>query len=87
MEWISVNDRMPEPGTMVLVCLDYRPWNKKRKILQAAVHFSPVPRPYGGPYALTGTGTVQGVFFAVPAVLNPEVVTHWMPEPELPVDN
>lgn len=86
-KWIKIEsqDDMPEPNQEVLIVCDYTKYGRGTKINHANVHFTVEPRAYGGPNALTGSGKLQGIYFSIPAILNPEVVTHWMPLPQLPV--
>jgi hypothetical protein len=76
---------MPIPNQEVLIICNYLEYNRGRSIKQAHVHFTNVPRPYGGPNALTGRGDLIGTYFSIPAILNPKTVTHWMPMPKLPL--
>lgn len=86
-KWIKIESQkdMPEPNQEVLIVCDYTKYGRGRKINHARVHLTIEPRPYGGPNALTGSGNLQGIYFSIPAILNPETVTHWMPLPQLPI--
>lgn len=84
-EWISTKDRLPKAGEKVLIVRDVRPWDKKRKphVDIANVHFSKKQSSFGGPNSLTGSGYLQGIYFSVPAILNPDSVTYWQPLPDI----
>ena len=88
MNWVSVNDRLPKRGDQVLVVIDVRKWDAKRKlrIETAIVGFFDEPTRIGGPVSLTGYKTIQGIYFAIPAIMHPEAITHWMPLPEFPTN-
>lgn len=83
-EWIDVKKQKPDPDQEVLVVLDYREWDRERRVETARVHHSEQQIRYGGPNALTGSGTLTGTYFSIPAIVHPDVVTHWMPKPPLP---
>lgn len=81
--WININARRPDPGDRVLVVLDYTKYGRKKRVEIANVHYTLTPRPYGGPNALGGAGHLTGLYFAIPAVIPLEYVSHWQPIPEL----
>jgi hypothetical protein len=83
LKWISVKENPPLPGEEVLVILDYTKWGRKKRVAMATTHFTEVGQRFGGPGSLTGTGILTGLYFALPSICNPEVVTHWMPKPEI----
>jgi hypothetical protein len=85
-EWISINKQEPDPGMDVLVVLDYRPWGRERTVMQARVHKAETKRAYGGPNSLTGSGWLTGIYFSLPSIVAPGVVTFWMHKPELPAE-
>jgi len=84
--WISVKDRLPNKGENVLIFRDVRKWDEKRipHIDFAQVGYLEKDTLIGGPNSLTGYSRMQGIYFAVPAILHPESVSHWMPLPEPP---
>lgn len=84
---IECKEDLPKPNQDVLIVCDYSKYGRGIEINHAKVHFTIESRPYGGPNALTGSGKLQGTYFSIPAILNPETVTHWMPLPQLPVNN
>jgi hypothetical protein len=85
-KWIKIETDFdyPEPNIEVLIVCDYTEYGRGKKIQQASTHLAETPRPFGGPNALTGSGMLKGIYFAIPAILNPKTVTHWMPIPKLP---
>lgn len=82
--WIDVKDKLPEPNTKVLVVLDYTTFNRGKNVETANTHFTETYKEYGGPNALTGSGRLKGLYFSIPAIVCPGIVTHWMPLPEPP---
>lgn len=84
--WIKIESEsdMPKPGQEVLIFCDYTKFGRGVRINKANVHFTTEFQEYGGPNALTGSGTLEGTYFSVPAILKPETVTHWMPLPDAP---
>ncbi len=86
--WISIKDRLPEPNKRVLIITDVRKWDKTRpiKIEIANTGFFEKEIMIGGPNALTGYHKMKGIYFSVPAILHPEIVTHWMELPNLPTE-
>jgi len=82
-KWISLTKRQPLPGISVLALLDYTPYGRHKRVLIADVHLTNDRIAYGGPMALTGHGFLTGLYFSVPAILAPGVVTHWMELPEI----
>ncbi len=92
--WISVKDNPPpyvsdtlrDKVVEVLVITDYTKWGRGKHVRIASVWFADEPRPYGGPHALTGSGMLTGIYFSIPAVLHPDVVTHWQPLPSEDVE-
>lgn len=84
MEWINIKDQMPEPESDVLIYQEFSKWDRKGRVIQARVYFTEGLQGYGGPNSLTGSGLLTGYYFAVPAICNPETVTHWMPLPKPP---
>ena len=86
MNWISVKDKLPEPGQRVLIVRNVKKWDEKRPITidLATTGIFEKERMIGGPNSLTGYHRMKGFYFAVPAILHPESVTHWMPLPDLP---
>lgn len=84
--WIDINDKQqqPKPNTEVLIVCDYTAFGRGRKIYQSNVYFSETPIFFGGPNSLTGQGTLTGIYFALPAIVNPKVVTHWREMPQFP---
>jgi len=85
-KWISVTESLPKPGTDVLILKDLSKWNRGKHIYKASVHLAEKPQSYGGPNSLTGRGYLTGVYFAIPAICNPDTITHWMPLPEPPTE-
>lgn len=85
-KWISTKDMLPEPDEDVLIINDVRKWDEKRpvRIMIAHTGFFENQFTIGGPNALTGYHKIKGLYFAVPAILHPESVTHWMPLPKQP---
>lgn len=81
--WLCVNEHPPKPGTEIIALLDYTKWKRGKQVRQASVHFTEFPRPYGGPNSLCGSGQLKGLYFALPAVCAPGVVTHYKPIPEI----
>jgi len=77
-KWISVEDELPLPEEDVLVVLDYRKWGRDLKIHQARTHLAKegFPQKYGGPNSLTGSGYLTGIYFSLPSIVAPEIVTH-----------
>ncbi|CAN1553348.1 Domain of unknown function DUF551 [Spirosomataceae bacterium] len=88
MHWTKTADRLPEPNKKVLIVRDVRKWDQGRAVSIdiARTGFLENETIIGGPKALTGYHKMKGVYFAVPAVLHPESVTHWMELPSLPND-
>lgn len=86
-KWISIKDKKPTPLTEVLVVLDYRPWGHRRRVEIATPHYTHTRLAYGGPNALTGSGMLNGTYFSIPAIVHPDVVTHWMELPKLPEED
>ena len=84
--WIKTTDKLPEPNKKVLIIRDVRKWNKERPVRIDIAHtgFFENETIIGGPSALTGYHKMKGIYFAVPAILHPESVTHWMELPLLP---
>lgn len=82
--WISIYKEKPPVGIDVLVLLDYTPYSEKhgKRIEIAKTYYAEFERPYGGPNSLTGEGKLVGLYFAIPAVLKPGVVSHWQHLPE-----
>lgn len=80
--WINILEKEPVPGTEVLIQRDYTKYGRGKDVKIAHVHFTEVPRPYGGPMSLTGSGMLTGLYFSVPAVIRKEEVTYWQPVPE-----
>lgn len=83
-EWISVEDRLPEPNQQVLVVCDYTVYGRSIFLHIASVYNANKPIEYGGPNALTGRGKLTGIYFCIPAILAPKTVTHWQPLPPPP---
>lgn len=91
-KWVSVKDRLPEykevfprQAQRVLVLMDYKKWGRdEQRIEIACVHYASEPKKYGGPNSLTGSGYLTGIYYSLPAIINPECVTHWQPLPEPP---
>ena len=84
-EWVSVDERLPESGIKVLIQTDYTEYGKEIKNTEIAnVSFTEHEIPFGGPYALSGIGMLKGIYFSIPAILNPDVVKYWMPLPQPP---
>lgn len=92
--WISVKDVLPDHGSdffpkksvEVLVLLDYSKWGREKIVEKACVWFADEPRPYGGPHSLTGSGMLTGIYFSLPSICHPDVVTHWQPLPSTDVE-
>lgn len=82
-KWISVKDEPPEPNKEILVLLDYTEYNRGKSVKIATTHFTDKYIGYGGPMALTGSGKLKGLYYALPAIIHPKTVTHWMPLPEV----
>lgn len=82
--WISTKERLPEPGTEVLIVRDVRKWDKKRSVHVDVAKVGELKREtiIGGPKSLTGYHKLKGIYFAVPAILHPESVTYWQPLPD-----
>lgn len=91
-KWVSVKDRLPEYKEVfprqpqrVLVLMDYKKWGRdEHRIEIACVHYASEPTKYGGPNSLTGSGYLIGIYYSLPAIINPECVTHWQPLPPPP---
>ena len=84
-EWVSVDERLPESGIKVLIQTDYTEYGKEIKNTEIAnVSFTEHEIPFGGPYALSGRGMLKGIYFSIPAILNPDVVKYWIPLPQPP---
>lgn len=83
-QWINIQEQQPRPNTEVLIVCDYTAFGRSRKIYQANVYFSETLICFGGPNSLTGQGTLTGIYFAVPAIVNPKLVTHWRELPQFP---
>lgn len=86
-EWIDANICPPEPNKEIIAVLDYTPYGRKKRILMATTHHTAEGEyiEYGGPNALTGRGKLTGLYYAIPAILKPGIVTHYrhiMPLPE-----
>jgi predicted Co/Zn/Cd cation transporter (cation efflux family) len=79
INWIKIEDEKPKPNTRVLVYCNYEKYNRKNVSHIAEVHYSEKYINYGGPMSLTGKGKLIGIYFAIPAILSPETVTHWYP--------
>lgn len=83
--WQRVDNIPPIVGSDVLVFLDYAHFKPGlKRIAIAHVHFTDEPVEYGGPNSLTGSGTLTGLYFSLPAIIRPGIVTHWMPLPKFP---
>ncbi len=85
-QWIETSKELPPAGTEVMIVIDVRKWDlkRKRRIEKANVHFSKEQIQIGGPNALTGIHKITGTYFSIPAILHPECVTHWKPVSKLP---
>lgn len=83
--WTRLEIKQPPVGIDVLVLLDYTLFNGTKRILIAHVHFTDEPIEYGGPNSLTGSGKLTGLYFSLPAIVKPGIVTHWMSLPEFPI--
>ncbi len=83
--WISTKDTLPKKGDRVLIIRDVRKWDKKRIPHSdiATVGYLETETKIGGPVSLTGYHNMQGIYFAVPAILHPDSVTHWQPLPDI----
>lgn len=81
--WICIKEHPPTPGTEILAKLDYTKWGHGKSVRQSSVRFSEFEISYGGPHALTGAGKLKGLYFSIPAILHPEVVTHYINLPEI----
>ncbi|MPM12597.1 hypothetical protein SDC9_58951 [bioreactor metagenome] len=68
----------------ILVVLDYREYDRPRRIEKASVHYTSEQRAYGGPNSLTGSGFLTGYYFSIPSIVAPGIVTHCRPLPKLP---
>ena len=94
MKCIICKKKMPVPTHIfdkkpkrVIVLLDYSKWGKdEQRIDIATVHQTENDelQSFGGPNSLTGSGKLKGIYFAIPAICNPDSVTHWMELPQLP---
>lgn len=79
-------ENKPEPDTKVIAVLDYTKYGRGRRAVEANVHISDKYEEYGGPSAVIGKGKIppNTIYFSIPAIIPPEIVTHWMLMPELP---
>jgi len=84
--WIKISDHQPIPGTDVLIVIDVTRFGRGRRIEKARVNYTPSSIQFGGPNALSGSGRLVGIFFSIPAILNPDDVTHWAYLPTFPID-
>lgn len=83
--WISCSEKLPEANQEVLILTDYTEYGRpKKRIDIASVHFAEENIRFGGPNSLSGQGFLKGIYFAIPAILNPDVVKFWQPLPETP---
>lgn len=84
--WISIKEKLPIPGSEVLIIRDVRKWDSKREVRVgfAKVGFFDEETEIGGPRSLTGYHKMIGIYFAVPSILHPDSVTYWQPAPDLP---
>lgn len=88
-KWVDIEERKPDVSEngkfhYVLVKLDYTPYGMGIKVEKASVHESPKQGTnYGGPSSLTGSGRLYGVYFALPSIVAPNIVTHWMELPKI----
>ncbi len=73
-----------EADKKYLLVLDYRPWGRSLSIEIGKSFLAKERTLYGGPNALTGHGYIEKgeIYFAIPAILHPNVVTHYIPIPE-----
>ena len=85
-DWIKTSEQLPEPNKKVLIIIDVRKWDSNRPIRIEIANTGLLEKEtiIGGPNALTGYYKMKGIYFAVPAVLHPDSVTHWMELPSLP---
>lgn len=91
-KWISVKDRLPDYEQVfpkkvqrVLILMNYEKWGRNEERIEIAnLHFADEPQHFGGPNSLTGQGYLTGLYYSIPAIINPECVTHWQPLPSPP---
>lgn len=81
--WIDMNDRKPLPATKVLVLLDYTEYRRDKRVEIAHVYSTAEPMRYGGPNSVTGQGWLTGLYFAIPSIVAPGIVSHWMELPDV----
>lgn len=90
MEWISVKDRLPEPGQYVMLCHDYHSKISGRDEYEAVtVGYFHQPtdrrcRPY---FYYVGVNDYGDIVRASSMCPGSEHVTHWMPMPEPPKED
>ncbi len=77
--WIDVNDRLPELETKVIV-LRPNEYSKKNDVLMAYLHDSgKTGRSHG---RLGESKWLYGFYWSLPAIVEFNTITHWMPLPE-----
>jgi len=85
IEWIPLTkENQPEIGSEVLVVLDYTSYGRGKRVLLARVNWAEVEISYGGPNSLTGSGRLKGLYFSLPSIVKPGIVTHYFELPPLP---
>ena len=86
-EWVSISQKESclKEGDKAWIEMDYSEWGRNEKRIEIAdVHFAKEPRGYGGPNALTGSGMLTGVYFSLPAIVNPASVKRFCLIPQPP---
>lgn len=81
--WIDMIDRKPLPAKKVLVLLDYTPYDRDKRVEIAYTYSTASPIRYGGPRSLSGQGWLTGLYFAIPSIVAPGIVSHWMELPDV----
>jgi len=87
-QWIDISKKEEclKDGDKAWIEMDYSEWgSNKNRIEIAYVHFTKEPIGYGGPNALTGSGMLTGIYFSLPAIVNPDCIKRFclIPHPPL----
>jgi hypothetical protein len=86
-EWVAVSEKETrlKEGDKAWIEMDFSAWGRNEKrVTIADVWFTKEPRGYGGPNALTGSGMLTGIYFSLPAIVNPDCVKRFCLIPQPP---